>query len=87
MPSRTDVNNPDAYLTTVTSTYQRLCDRGDSREHELRNELWRAALAVFRVADNPEPWLDLLRDASFELIKASWIETTITSARNEYERS
>ena len=76
------VRNVDQYLTAVVGDYRETCALGFPDEWAAKQALWKAAVVVCEVADDPEPWLDELRGiALLDVLKASRIETTIQSAR------
>jgi hypothetical protein len=75
------VRNVDRYLTAVLDEYRETCAAGFSDEYAAKQALWKAAVIVWEVADDPEPWLDQLRNIALGVLKASRIEPTIYSAR------
>jgi hypothetical protein len=75
------VRNAGRYLAAVVDEYGQTCALGFSDEWEAKQALWKAAVVVCEVADDPEPWLDELRVIALDVLKASRIETTIQSAR------
>ena len=80
------IRNVDRYLTAIVDEYRETCAAGFSDEYTAKQALWKAAVIVWEVADDAEPWLDELRNIALDVLKASRIETTIQSARRRAVR-
>jgi hypothetical protein len=75
------IRNASRYLTAVIGEYGQTCALGFPDEFAAKQALWKAAVVVCEVADDPEPWLDELRAIALDVLKAGRIETTLQSAR------
>jgi hypothetical protein len=80
------VRNPARYLSALVAEYRAECATGFASDYRARLRLWHAALVVFEVSEDPDPWLDRLRDLSLGHIRPSQIETTIRSAERKAAR-
>ena len=74
------VRDAARYLSAVVAEYRAECATGFSNDYDARRKLWHCAVVVFEVAENPEPWLDQLRELSLGHVRPTQIETTIRSA-------
>lgn len=77
------IRNIDRYLRAVLDEYRDDCATGFPDEYAAKQALWKAAVIVWEVADDPQPWLDELRNLALDILKASRIEPTIQSARRK----
>jgi hypothetical protein len=75
------VRNPDRYLTAVVDEYRETCAAGFPDEWAAKQVLWKAAVVVYEVADDPDPWLDELRAIALDVLKPARVEGTLQSAR------
>jgi hypothetical protein len=80
------IRNTDRYLSAVLDEFRDDCIEGFANEYEAKKSLWHTAVVVFEVADDPEPWLDELRDIALDAwerghYRPRQIEGTINSAR------
>jgi hypothetical protein len=80
------IRNVARYLATIVEKYRDDCAAGFPDEWEAKGALWKAAVIVCDVADEPDPWIDELCIIALDVLKASRIETTIHSARRRAGR-
>jgi hypothetical protein len=78
------VRNIGRYLAAVVEEYRKACRHGFVNEYEGKKALWHAAIVIYRTADDPEPYLDKLRDIALDTgLRPTRIETTIHSAERQ----
>jgi hypothetical protein len=78
------IRNIRRYLSAVIEEYRKACRDGFANEYEAKKALWHAAIVIFRTADDPEPYLDELRDIALDTgLRPTRIETTIHSAERQ----
>lgn len=70
----------DRYLNAVIKEYAAEVGGGFTNDFEARKSLWYAAVIVFESAEDPKPWLDMLRNLSVDVIKPGAIANAIRSA-------
>lgn len=75
------IRNPSRYLSAVVQEFRDDVADGFANEYEAKRALWKTAIIIFETADNPDPWLDEIRDIALDVIKAQRIAQTISSAR------
>ncbi len=76
------IRNLYLYLSAVVGQFREAVT-GSADEFEAKKALWKAAVVIFEVADDPRPWLDQLRMIAVNLIKPNRIESTIRSAERK----
>jgi hypothetical protein len=82
-----NVRNVDRYLTAVVDEYRDDCAGGFPDEYEAKRAVWKAAVIVWEVADDAEPWLDELRTIALVAgLKAGQVESTVKSAKRKAAR-
>jgi hypothetical protein len=78
------VRNAGNYLTAVVDEYRETCAQGFPDEWAAKQVLWKAAVVVYEVADDAEPWLDELRAIALVAgLKTGQVESTVKSARRK----
>ncbi len=77
------VRNVERYLSAVIAEYRDECATGFPNDYEARRKLWHCAVVVCETTDDPEPWLDQLRELSPGHIRPTQVETTIRSAERK----
>lgn len=75
------VRNLGRYLRAVIDEYERECAEGFSDEYAAKQSLWRHAVVVFEIADDPDDYVNELRELALDVLKVRRIEQTIQSAR------
>lgn len=74
------IRNPSRYLDAVVEEYREDVISGFPNEYEAKRALWKTAVIIFETADNPDPWLDEIRDIALDVIRPQRIAGTIRSA-------
>lgn len=77
------VRNVDKYLDAVVRDCRDDFAAGFANDYEARQRLWKSSVVIWEVADDPEPWLDELRQIALDTIRATQIESTIRSAERK----
>lgn len=86
------ITNTDRYIQAVINEFSGDCINGFDNEYEAKKSLWHTAVVVFEVADDPDPWLDEIREIALDAFlrghyRPRQIEGTINSARRKAAES
>lgn len=77
----TAIYDPDAYAERVITEFK---DDHTGADFETRKKLWKSAVVIYEVSQDPEPWIECLRVAALgNGMRVVDVETTIRSAQRK----
>jgi hypothetical protein len=80
------IRNQSAYLGAVISDFAGQVTAGFPDEYAAKTALWKAAVTIWEVADDPDVYLDQLRELTLACMRPTRAEATIRSAERRAAR-